>query len=646
MAKSVQELNGGWEFTWIHYGGKNRGPMGREEMESRTWYPATVPGNAQWDLHKLRLVEDPFFADNADHLRWCEEVDFWYRRTLEPISVPHGARAILHFDGLDCFATVWIDGRLVGTHTDMFVPCWFDVTPYLRSDRPAEVLIRLAASFQEVEVSHRDPCNHPPIQRTRTRKAQISYGWDIGPRIVTVGIWRPVRLEIVDRGRILYAGARTVDLAGTCGKMEAVATVDWYGRAGTYKISGQFGPVKIEHAVDLAGGENDVVIPFEIPNAELWQPRGHGEPHLYEFELNLVDEKGSELDRATGSFGVCKIELLQEPRSDGGLGMRFKVNNQDYFAKGMNWTPADALFGRVTDDRIRRLVQMAADANINMFRVWGGGVFEPESFLDACDRAGILVWQDFLFACSHYPLDPDFVNLVQYEASKLVRAYRGHVSMGAWSGDNEIDVCCGTEQGTLISRKTLPEVLGRLDPHRPYIPTSPFSAPGADPNDPKFGDCHLWNHTARHDDKFYTNGPANFVSEIGRISLPGQKMIDAFIPKDKQWPVDNPLWRYHSTDTNRVVWYRNIQHVLEGLKNNGYPAPKSLKELIESTQKLQADACRYWIEFYGSNPQSWGLLLWNLCDCWPQVSDAVISYDLEPKPAYRAIQEAYGKLNR
>ncbi len=654
--KTIELLNDGWEFTWSAYVGKDRRIYGEHVWDgANDWYPASVPGNVQWDLEKLGFGEDIFFSDNADHYRWCEEVDFWYRRLLGPMKLPHGARAILHFEGLDCLATIWIDGRRVGQHSNMFVPYWIDVTEYICEDRPVELLIRFASTFQEVEVSHRDPCDHPPMQRIRTRKAQISYGWDIGPRIVTVGIWRPVRLEIINRGRILYAGARTVELSedDKSAKLELVATIDWHSKPTEIMIAGRFGDVEINESVNVIGGENDVVIPFEINEPELWWPNGMGKAYRYDFELKIFEIKAHDkcqaekaLDGYSGKFGICKVDILEEPREDGGLGFRLKVNNKDYFIKGMNWTPCDSLFGRITDDKLRELVKLSADASINMLRVWGGGVYEPESFLEACDEMGILIWQDFMMACTRYPQDSEFANMMIYEVEKVVRAYRGHVCIGLWAGDNEIDAICGPEAGVLLTRRVIPSVLKRLDPHRPYIPSSPFSKPGEDPMDKRFGDIHLWNHVVKHDDKFYTDVPVNVVSEIGRISLPSKKTVDSFIPKDKQWPVTNWLWRYHSSDTNRWGIYRNINHVLECVKACGYPEPKSLEELIDVTQKIQADAYKFWIEYYGNHPQCWGLLLWNLCDCWPQVSDAVISFDLEKKQAYNIIKAAYGKLKR
>jgi beta-mannosidase len=642
----IENMNDNWEFSWHWCRSEVRGPLMADELMGKKWYPATVPGNVQADLEKLGLVDDPFFADNADHLRWCEEVDFWYRRSLKPVTLVDGQRAILHFDGLDCFATIWIDGRQVGQHENMFIPYWIDVTEHLRADRSVELLIRLASNFQAVETSHRDPCDHPPMARVRSRKAQISYGWDIGPRIVTNGLWRPVRLEVVEKGRILYAGARTVSLEKNRAAMEFVATVDWHDRPATVTIDTQVGPTKISKSIELVGGENDIVIPFEIANPELWWPRGHGKASLYSLDMKLVDATHKALDRKDARVGVCLIEMLQEPRKDGGRGLRFKINGRDYFAKGLNWTPSDSMFGRVTDERIRKLVKLSAEANVNMLRVWGGGVYEPESFLQACDEAGILIWQDFMMACTHYPQDPEFLAGLKTEIEKVVRAYRGHVSMGAWSGDNEVDCGCGVEYGTVITRCTIPEVLKALDPLRPYLPTSPFSDPGKHPNDPIYGDCHLWNHTIRHDDPFYTGFHANFVSEIGRISLPSRKTIDRFIPKDQQWPTDNRYWHYHASDVNNWWIYRHLGHVLEGVRNNGYAEPKSLSEMIEVTQKIQSDACRFWIEHFGGDEQCWGILLWNLCDCWPQVSDAVISYDLELKQAYHAVKEAFGKLKR
>ncbi|NLX05778.1 MAG: hypothetical protein GXY33_11610 [Phycisphaerae bacterium] len=646
MATRVYELNDGWEFAWTQYATKDREVLTPEEQGRRVWREATVPGSVQADLHRHGLVEDPFFADNLDHYRWCEEVDFWYRRPIGPVEIPDGQRALLHFEGLDTFATVWIDGRRVGQHSNMFVPYWVDITSHLRADRPVELMIRFGSSLFECDFSDRDPCQHPPLQRTRTRKAQISYGWDIGPRLVTVGPWRPARIELVDRGRILYAGARTVAVKGGRASMEAVLTVDWHGQAGKARVTGSYGGTSVDTTVDVTGGLNDVVIPFEMAQPELWWPNGMGDQHLHDFTAELHDAENHHLDTRRGRFGVCELRMLQEPRDDGGIGLRFTINGRDYFAKGLNWTPYDAMFGRFTGERTRKLVGLAAEANVNMMRVWGGGVYEDEHFWAACDEKGILIWQDFMFACSLYPQDEAYLKLVRREAELVVSRQRGHVSMGVWSGDNEVDWLCGVESGTLISHKVLPEVVGRLDGGRPYVPSSPFSAPGRHSNDPRFGDCHLWNHTIRHDEKFYTDGPPNFVSEIGRISLPSKKTVDSFMPAERQWPLSHPLWYYHSSDTNRWRFYRDVGQVLEGVRNNGYPEPRSLEEMIEVTQKIQADACRWWIEHYGAEPKTWGLLLWNLCDCWPQVSDAVISYDLELKPAYHAIRQSYGSLDR
>jgi beta-mannosidase len=649
MPKQIYELNDQWQFAWTVHGISDLNtPMGKAfDLAGRDWHPATVPGCVQNDLCRLELLDDPYYADNADHYRWCEEVDFWYRRSINPMDIQHEARAILHFEGLDTFATVWIDGKEIGRHANMFVPYWIDITEHLSPTRPVDLMIRLGATAFAAGGSDGDPCLHPPLQRIRSRKAQISWGWDIGPRIVTVGLWRPVRLEVIDQGRILCAGARTISIRDDKATLEAVMTVDWHGRPAPVKIKARYGPIEIDQRIDVVKGLNDIAIPFELSGPRLWWPRGYGRQEQYEFSVELVDERCRILDGKKGKFGVCRVDVLREPREENGQTFRLRVNDRDFFAKGLNWTPSDALFGRTGDDRIRRLVGLAAEANVNLLRVWGGGIYEPQAFWQACAEAGILVMQDFMFACSLYPQDQQFLEQVRHEAQSVVRAFRGHVSLALWCGDNEIDMLAGgSDANTVIPRRLLPAVLNELDPYRVYIPSSPHSPDGIDPNDPRYDDCHLWNHAVRADDAFYTSNRPNFISEMGRISFPSRKAIDGFMPKDKQWPVDHPLWRYHGSDTNRWGVYRNIPHVLQCVRANGYPDPQTLDELIDVTQKIQAEAYRFWIEHYGKDPFCWGIVLWNLCDCWGQVSDSIISHDLQLKPAYHAVKESFSKLDR
>lgn len=639
------EVKDGWEFCWTEYAGRERPCLTESEALNLTWYTATVPGNAQRDLVRLGEADDPFYADNADHLRWCEEVDFWYRCKIRGVE-DDGAHQILDFGGLDTFATVWINGVEVGRHENMFIPFSIDVTGHVTSDHSAELLMRFGASAFECDYNDRDPNSHPPLQRTRTRRAQITYGWDIGPRLVAVGPWRPVTLSAVNSGRILHSGARTVSVGDGEVSIELVATVEWFDKPADATVTFAWDGYEMTQDVRLASGIHDVVVATTVKNPTLWWPNGMGEQHLYTLSTSLAAESGDIHDQRESSFGICRVDLVEEPRPDGALGFGFTVNGQEYFAKGMNWTPSEALFGTLKDDRTEMLVRMAAEANINMFRVWGGGIYEDDSFWDACDRHGILVWQDFMFACSLYPQDQAFLNRVTEEAEQAVRAFRGHVSLAAWCGDNEIDTLCGPESGTIVSRKTLKDVVARLDDKRPYVVSSLFSEPGRHPNDPESGDCHMWRHTLRHDDSFYTGTSANFVSEIGRISFPDRETIDLFMPEDKMWPPMGPLWRYHASDTNRTRRYRSVADVLECVRNTGYEMPEDIDTLIETTQTIQADAYRFWIEHFGGDPQCKGLLLWNLCDIWPQISDAVISYDLRPKKAYYAVRDAYGDLDR
>ncbi len=639
--KKIVSLNDGWEFAWSMYAGVNRELPGTAMFDdSIEWRPATVPGCVQNDLFTLGELDDPFYADNLDHYRWIEEVDVWYRLKTPPFQAKENQRVILVFEGLDCFATIWLNGRRIGKHDNMFIPLRLDVTDHINSAGGDELLVRLASTTDEPVVSHRDPNNFPPLRRTRTRKAQMSYGWDIAPRMVTVGLWRPVSLEIIDKGVILNTGARTVSVCPDYAKMEFVATVEWFSAPETVRVQFAFDGGTVECEYLMRGGVNDIVAPFVMDSPELWWPNGSGNQKLYDFTVTL----GDGLDSKSARFGICEITTEETPREDGGIGFRLKVNGNDIFIKGVNWTPSDALFSRIDDERIRKLVDMAADANVNLLRVWGGGIYEKESFLEYCDERGIMIWQDFMFACSLYPQDNEFVAAIKTEVASVVRQYRGHVSMAVWAGDNENDYLFSPEAGSLNSRKHIPSVLKKLDPDRVYLPSSPFSKLGEDPSDKRFGDAHLWMHTRRHDDPFYTDPMPNLVSEIGRMSFPSRKTIDSFMPKEKQWPVTSPLWNFHGSDTVRWGVFRNIRHILKCLESYGINPPENLDEMIEVTQKIQADACRYWIETYASHPKGAGIVLWNLCDCWPQVSDALISYDLEPKAAYFAVAEAFAEI--
>lgn len=658
-------LNQGWRLTWRSFGDEGRlsdlltGP-------AEGWLAAQVPGDVHLDLMAAGEMPDPFFGLNGDLCRWVEEKDWWYRLDFAGPSISDGERVFLVFDGLDTFATVYLNGKKVATHANMFTPLSVDVTSYYRPDKTNHLAVKLASPVLSVNINEdRNVGSDWNIYRLFARKAQFNYGWDIAPRIVSVGIWQPVRLVIFQCARISDAWVKVFDfnekeaslelqaeveaLTGEPGKVEVELELEVFGEL--LSPEGPHSPPIMEKkvSVPLSSARTPVHLPFKIEGPRLWWPSGLGEPSLYSYRLTLL-ENDRPLDRQEGNFGIKSIELVQEPLEEGSS-FYFKVNGRPIFAKGFNWTPADAIPARITPERYEKLVSLVKDANANMLRVWGGGIYEPEVFYDLCDRAGILIWQDFMFACGHYPEHEDFLAEVADEAEYVVKRLRRHSCLALWSGGNENDIFRFWRQGRdylkhRVAREVIAPVCKALNPEVPFIPDSPVSPSGDDPNNTIEGDSHRWAHGTAYKGDFYLKDRSRFVSEIGHISVPDKEVLLSFIPEDKLWPPFNEYWYYHAADTVRVGWKYRIGSLFKSIKESGLPEPGNLEEFIETTQNLQAEAYKTWAEHYASLPECGGILLWNVCDCWPQISDAVIAYPLVPKKAYYAAREVFGRIGR
>ena len=421
-------------------------------------------------------------------------------------------------------------------------------------------------------------------------------------------------------------------------------------------------PGTVECVLNVAGQERRLAIPvggsggrhverFTVTQPKLWWPHNHGGQPLYEWSAALR-RQGRDLDRRTGRFGIRTIALIQEPTGDGGISFIVAVNGRPIFLKGKNWTPADAMFCRVTDARYRELVSAAKGANINAMRVWGGGVYERDSFYDLCDELGILLTHDFMFACGCYPQDLAFLDEAQREAVHQVRRLRNHPSMAAWFGDNENDVLADNSfnypnyRFNRLSKEVLASVVREHAPLTPYVPTSPYSPLTYDQNSPLEGDCHIWGHGWSYKSDFYVKQRPRMVTEIGHLGMPPMEVVEAFTSPENRWPIWNPEFLTHGADCARLDMEGRFRTFWDSIKARGWEEPSSLEDLIAKTQKLQAEATKFWVEFYGNQPECWGIFLWNLADSWPQMSDAYIAYPFHPKPAFAAVKEAYGALKR
>ena len=652
------EVGAAWRMTWTDYATRITEHAAPGTDDSR-WLPAEVPGDAHLDLLRAGLIPDPFVGMNTDAVLWMEQKDWWYRTHVavpgDWPSGPGGAVRLL-FAGVDCEATVYLDGAEIARHANMFTLLEVEVTGRLAAGTAHLVAVRLASPlFAPMERPSRQetPWGHP---RQLARKAQMSYGWDIAPRLVTVGIWRPVELVLVEEAAVRDVWVRTAALESPKGQgaaaadMEATVEVEVLaGARGGRRLAMDAGGDTFEAALPDRPGLHEVRFRWRMIRPRLWWPHGSGEPHLHPFRVRVVGTDGRTVDEHAGHFGVRTITLDRSPTPDGGHRFQFAVNGREVFMRGWNWTPPDAIFARVTPERRARLLEAARDSGANMLRIWGGGTYEAPDFYDAADRLGLLVFQDFMFACSKYPQDDAFLGEVRAEAEEVVRALRGHACLAVWSGDNECDGCYASPEdaaGNRITREVIPDVLRGLDPDRPFVPSSPHSPAGRRYNDETDSEAHLWKHGADYRDAYFRDHRARFVSEIGYLSLPDVEVVRAMLGGAPPWPPEGPAWDNHATDALRVGFFRGMAALARDLTSCGRAAPASIEEYVRVSQELQAAAYRTWVEDFGRRPECGGILLWNLADAWPQMSDAAIAWPFHPKPVLAAVKEAFAAVGR
>lgn len=653
FAPFTHDLSSGWALAEV-VPGTDPSPAAVAEAE---WLPASVPGDIHLDLMAAGRVPDPFYGDQWQNCLFAEDRDWWYRCTIEPPMDGQGLdRVELVFEGLDTFATVYLDGAPIAESRNMWIPLRVDVTGALDPRQPHEVLVRLVMPRQAVadrleglERGEVDWFFSPP-ERVFSRKAQMSFGWDIAPRIVTCGIWRPARIEGFHRGAIRDACFRTALLED--GQARVTLQVEAEAFDGTHQWSAVAravcGDSVVEWVTGLEERDGRLVGATEalVESPRLWWPAGEGEQSLYEAEITLLAD-GTPVHSANERFGIRQVELSLS--DDSGACKRFHliVNRCRVFALGTNWIPIDAIFARVTRDRLAEVLGLAHELHCNMLRIWGGGIYEVPDFYDLCDELGFLIWQDFMFACALYPQDAAFLAEVRAEAEAVVRRLRNHACMALWAGDNEVD--CAYEwagdatraAGNRISREVLPEVVERLDSDRPYIPSSPFNPSGmGSPNSPEEGDVHIWSHSAHPRDPMYFEEHSRFISEIGRICPPNVESILEFLPPEAAWPHANPTWDHH-LGTIPTQDFRRREAMDQALVNVFGAVPDTLEAYVEASQLQQAYCLSEWIQRARRRwPECGGLLWWNLMDNWPQHSDSIVDYFLRRKIGFGAVRVA------
>lgn len=643
-------LDKGWEFS---------------QAGSNEWMSARVPGTVHQDLLDHGRLPDPFYGMNEQKVQWVEKED-WLYRTVFTVTADQlkSDAAWLTFEGLDTYADVYLNGSLLLKADNMFVGHKLAVKDVLREGEN-RLMIRFRSPVEETAPQwDTDGFNYPADNdhsekrmSVYTRKAPYSYGWDWGIRLATSGIWRPVKLTFCNGAAIDDFFVRQQEVT------EQVAKVDNQLEINNVTSTSKEAQVKVVYAygeqadtltrtVVLQPGKNSLSMPAWIEKPHLWMPNGWGDPALYTFTAT-VSVDGKEVASREEAIGLRSIRVVMEDDKDG-KSFYFEVNGKPMFVKGSNYIPGDALLPNMTGERYARLFEDIRAANMNMVRVWGGGIYEDDRFYEEADRNGILVWQDFIFACTTYPHDPTFLKRVSEEAVYNMRRLRNHASLAMWCGNNEIYEGMRywgwkdkyspvvwkemTEGYDVLFRQLLPELVAANDPGRFYMHGSPYEANWGRPESWKIADSHNWGtwYGQKPFESLDTEIP-RFMSEYGFQAFPEMKTIRMFAsPED--YELESPVMNAHQKASIGNFLIKKTMALY-------YKVPEKFEDLIYAGLILQGQGMRHGIEAHRRHrPYCMGSLPWQLNDSWPVVSWSSIDYYGNWKAMHYQIRRAFAPV--
>lgn len=653
-ARRILDLAGAWSFAWSEQAHEFH-TLAEITHSSLAVRPCSVPGNFELDLLAHGLIPEPFFGLNITALRPFESTHVWYFRRFDCEPPSAAETPALIFEGLDCFAEIFLNGRAIGSAANALIEHVFSADNLRATGNELVVHLRPAAEearkFDYPAGALGHVCSYESLH---VRKPAHAFGWDIMPRAVSAGIWRPVRLEFLPLARFESVWLETTVATET----EAQLTLHFRTRLPAGDLSGY--RVALEGACGESRfrAEGPVFfeagrIAFSVKKPRRWWPRHRGEPALYDVEVRLLHGQ-RECDRAGFRHGIRTVGLRRTSVTDDtGRGeFCFYVNGERTFILGTNWVPADAFHSRDAA-RLPRMLALAEECGVNLIRCWGGNVYESREFFSFCDEHGIMVWQDFGLACAVYPQTDDFARAIEVEARAVVRRLRQHASLVVWAGDNECDLAYDwyhrpAAHRNRLTREVLPRVLAGEDPSRPYLPSSPCVDEPAAPLDRRYlPEAHLWGPRDYFKSPFYTQSPCHFASEIGYHGCPSPDSVRRFISPEKLWPPGNDEWLLHGTSPipGYDLWDFRIELMRKQAREMFGPLPDNLDEFAWRSQCVQAEANKFFIElFRGMKWRRTGLIWWTLIDGWPQFSDAVVDYYFEKKLAFDFVRRAQQPL--
>ncbi|MCA0130994.1 beta-mannosidase [Winogradskyella alexanderae] len=609
------EIHSNWEFR---------------NVEDTVWHSANVPGNVFSDLLDNGLIEDPFIGNNEQQVQWVSETDWEYRTrfSLDEEALAH-KHFQLNFEGLDTYASAYLNDSLILNSNNAFREWNVNIKRLLKPENELRILFERPSKFEAIEKA-KLPYELPVGNRIFTRKAQFQYGWDWGPVLNTAGIWKPIKLTSWNDYKIedVYLRDMQIDETNASFIIE-ISSVSGIEENLNYDIYVNDSIYAEYEEFPKANPENFNVV---IENPKLWWPHNLGDPHLYDIKV-IVKEGQRILDSALIQKGLRTINLVAEKDSIG-QSFYFKVNGEPVFAKGANYIPQHSFQNKVSREDYDRLLNDVVKSNINMLRVWGGGIYEDDYFYKLCDEKGVLAWQDFMFACAMYPGDTDFLNNVKVEAQEQVKRLRNHASLALWCGNNENSEAWhrwGWQEGRSEAEKEeiwnnylklfdslLPQIVNKYS-DTDYWESSPKYGRG----NPKYkteGDAHDWWiwHDAYPFEHLEENVP-RFMSEFGFQSFPSYEVI-RYINQNDSIVIDSEEFINHQKHPRGF-------HLIEDYMQRDYPIPDKAEDYVYMSQLLQARGMSMGIRAQRrAKPYNMGTLYWQLNDCWPVVSWSSMDY--------------------
>ena len=658
LKTAVKNLHEGWKFR---------------QARLTNWYPATVPGVVHTDLLQNKIIEDPFFRLNERGLQWIDKEDWVYETCFTlAAGMMRKENMELVFEGLDTYADVYLNDECILKADNMFRRWSIPVRQYIREEN--NILKVYFHSPVKIDVPKWDalPYQYPASNDQSengglfnkkisifARKAGYHYGWDWGPRLVTSGIWRPVYIRAWSDLRIndvfieqKEVGAGRAVIAGHV-ELDADKDMDGVLVTITDEVTGR---VLGEWQADLKRGTNRVTVDFVLHKPKLWWSNGLGEPFLYRFRTDII-AGGELLDSKTERVGIRSLKVVHQPDKDGHT-FYIELNGRPVFAKGANYIPSDNFLPRVTPENYKRTILDAAGVNMNMLRVWGGGIYENDVFYDLCDEYGIMIWQDFMFACSMYPAEGALLDNIHQEAVDNVKRLRNHACIALWCGNNECqDAWLGWGWKCEIERQnkeyadkiwaqyrqqyhvTLPGVVREYAPGTFYWPSSPFAFEG-EMSGTTDGDRHywsVWHGKAPISD--YDSEKSRFFSEYGFQSFPEFESVKRYAPYPEDWDIRSEVMMSHQRGGDHA------NGLIETYLLNEYKKPRDFRAFLYMNHVLQGDAIKTAIESHRRQmPYNMGTLFWQHNDCWPVASWASRDYYGRWKAQHYYVRKAYDDI--